>query len=625
MPFTLILFSVVLLIYSIYYKVWLNPGSNLIQIYTPWGENLDKDNILQEYPRPQYQRDSYLNLNGKWKYALRNKAFDLGDKYDGDIYVPFSIESPLSGVGKALKPGMSLYYNKKIDLTKIENKGKFLLNFGGVDQETDVYINGKWVGNHSGGYFSFTFDITDFVKTNLSNVDIIVRVVDNLKENGEAYGKQANPRGNIYYIPTGGIWQTVWIESVPNNYLKNVKMTPLYDEGKIEFEPECVISNNNNNNINNNKISEEKIKYIIADKTGKKIEGEIPIAGKALIELPKPILSWSPEEPNLYLVNFTFGSDKVSSYFAMRKFSIQEDSKKTKRLYLNNKPYFHKGVLDQGYWSDGFYTAPTDEALKYDIIKMKQMGFNMLRKHIKVEPMRWYYHCDTIGMLVWQDMVSGGSFYNPVVAMITPALHINLPDNFYSLFGRGSEESRNTYYRELKEMILQLYNSPCISTWVPFNEGWGQFDALKAVDFIKELDTTRHIDHASGFHDQHGGDFLSLHIYFGKIDFGEDKYGRVHALSEFGGYSYIIEGHCGSDHHFGYFYYKSKEELNKAYKELIMDNILQAIPKGLCATVYTQVSDVEDEVNGIMTYDRKIIKLDIDMVKELNEYLQYSD
>ena len=197
MPFTLILFSVVLLIYSIYYKVWLNPGSNLIQIYTPWGENLDKDNILQEYPRPQYQRDSYLNLNGKWKYALRNKAFDLGDKYDGDIYVPFSIESPLSGVGKALKPGMSLYYNKKIDLTKIENKGKFLLNFGGVDQETDVYINGKWVGNHSGGYFSFTFDITDFVKTNLSNVDIIVRVVDNLKENGEAYGKQASPTAKI--------------------------------------------------------------------------------------------------------------------------------------------------------------------------------------------------------------------------------------------------------------------------------------------------------------------------------------------------------------------------------------------------------------------------------------------
>ena len=618
MAFTIIVFSLVILIYSIYYKVWLNPGSSLIQLYTPWGENLDKDNILQEYPRPQYQRNSYFNLNGKWKYALREKGMNLGDAYDGDIYVPFSIESPLSGVGKSLKPGMTLFYNRKVDLSRMENKGKFLLNFGAVDQETDVYINEKWVGNHKGGYLSFSFDITEFVIDNLSNVDIIVRVFDNLKENGEAYGKQSNPRGNIYYIPTGGIWQTVWIESVPNNYLKNVKITPLYDEGKVEFEPECII-----NDIK--KLRNEKIKYIITNKNGNKIDGEIPITGKTKIELSKPILNWSPEDPNIYNVTFTFGEDVVSSYFAMRKFSIQEDSKNIKRLFLNNKPYFHIGVLDQGYWSDGFYTAPTDEALKYDIIKMKEMGFNMLRKHIKVEPMRWYYHCDTLGMIVWQDMISGGSFYNPVVAMVTPALHINLPDNFYSFFGRGEEESRNTYYRELKEMILQLYNTPCISTWVPFNEGWGQFDALKAVDFIKELDTTRHIDHASGFHDQQGGDFLSLHIYFGKIDFGQDKNNRVHALSEYGGYSYVEEGHCGSDHHFGYFHYKSKEELNKAFKDLMIDGVIPAIPKGLSATVYTQVSDVEDEVNGIMTYDRKIIKLDINMVKELNSLIQYSE
>ena len=616
--FTLITFSLIILIYSIYYKVWLNPGSNLIQIYTPWGENLDKDNILQEYPRPQYQRDSYLNLNGKWKYALREKGQNLDDKYDGDIIVPFSIESPLSGVGKSLKPGMTLFYNRKIDLTKIKNNGRFLLNFGAVDQETDVYINGKHVGNHKGGYLSFSFDITEYVQQDLSNVDLLVRVFDNLKENGEAYGKQANPRGNIYYITTGGIWQTVWIESIPNNYLKNVKMTPFYDDGKIEFEPECIVNNEK-------KLKEEKIKYLITDKTGKSINGEIPLAGKSLIEIPKPIFSWSPEEPNLYQVKFTFGEDIVSSYFAMRKFSISEDSRKIKRLFLNNKPYFHIGVLDQGYWSDGFYTAPSDEALKYDIIKMKEMGFNMLRKHIKVEPMRWYYYCDTLGMIVWQDMISGGSFYNPVVTMITPLLKISLPDSWYSFFGRGTEESRNTYYRELKEMILQLYNVPSISTWVPFNEGWGQFDALKSVDFIKELDTTRYIDHASGFHDQYGGDFLSLHIYFGSIDFGEDKYGRVHALSEFGGYSYIEEGHCGSDHHFGYFKYESKEDLNAAYKDLIIKGVIPAIPKGLSATVYTQLSDVEDEVNGFMTYDRKILKMDANMVKELNSLIQFLD
>ena len=614
--FTPIIFSLTIIIYSIYNKIWLNPGSNLIQIYTPWGENLDKNNILQEYPRPQYQRDSYLNLNGKWKYALREKGQNLGDTYDGIILVPFSIESPLSGVKKSLKPGMTLFYNRKIDLTKIQNKGKFLLNFGAVDQETDVYINGKHVGNHKGGYSSFSFDITDYVKDDLSNVDLIVRVIDNLKENGEAYGKQSNPRGNIYYIPTGGIWQTVWIESVPVNYLKNVKMTPIYDEGKIEFEPECIISN---------KLKEDKIKYTIIDKAGKSINGEIPLDQKTSIELPKPIFSWSPEEPNLYNVSFTFGEDIISSYFAIRKFSIGEDYKKVKRLFLNNKPYFHIGVLDQGYWSDGYYTAPSDEALKFDIIKMKEMGFNMLRKHIKIEPMRWYYYCDILGMIVWQDMVSGGSFYNPIVAGVAPAIKLSLPDNWYTFFGRGTEESRNTYYRELKEMILQLYNVPSISTWVPFNEGWGQFDALKAVDFIKELDTTRHIDHASGFHDQHGGDFLSLHIYYGKIEFEEDKYGRVQALSEFGGYSYVEEGHCGSDHHFGYFKYGTKEELNNAYKKLIVNEVIPAIPKGLSATVYTQLSDVEDEVNGIFTYDRKVNKMNVDMVKKLNSLIQYLD
>ena len=615
--FALASFSILLIAYSLYYKIWLNPNSNLIIIYTPWGEKLDKNNVLQEYPRPQFQRNSYLNLNGIWKYALRDKGQNLGDKYDGDIVVPFSIESPLSGVGKALKPGMSLFYNKKIDLTKIENKGRFILNFGAVDQETDVYINEKHVGNHKGGYLSFSFDITDYIQ-DLSNVDIIVRVLDDLKENGEAYGKQASPRGNIYYVPTGGIWQTVWIESVPVNYLKNVKMTPLFDEEKIEFFPECIIEDNK-------KLKNNIINYIITDKNGKSITGEIPMSEKTLISLPQPILNWSPEEPNLYTVNFTFNDDKVSSYFAMRKFSIKEDSRNVKRLFLNNKPYFHIGVLDQGYWSDGFYTAPSDEALKYDIIKMKEMGFNMLRKHIKVEPMRWYYYCDTLGMIVWQDMVSGGSFYNPIVAMITPALHINLPDNWYKFFGRGTEESRNTYYRELKEMIDQLYNVPSISTWVPFNEGWGQFDALKAVDFIKELDTSRYIDHASGFHDQYGGDFNSQHIYFGKIDFGEEKYGRVKVLSEFGGYSLVEEGHCGSDHHFGYFYYNSREELNNAFKKLIIDDIIPVIPKGLSATVYTQVSDVEDEVNGLMTYDRKIIKVNEKMVKELNSFLQFLD
>ena len=608
--------SIIVLISGLYYKLWVNPGSKLITIFTEWGENLDKNNILKEYPRPQFKRDSYMNLNGKWKYALREKGEKLGE-FDGDIIVPFSIESPLSGVQKSLKPGMTLFYNKKLNLNNIINKGRYILNFGAVDQETDVYINGKHVGNHKGGYLGFSIDITNSIQnlSDISEVDLMVKVVDNLKENGESYGKQSDPRGNIYYIPTGGIWQTVWIESVPINYLKNVKMTPFYDEGKIEFEPECIIENNN--------IKNKKIKYIITDKEGKSINGEIETNQKSLIELPKPIFNWSPEEPNLYNVKFIFEEDIVFSYFAMRKYSIEKDEKGIKRLFLNNKPYFHNGVLDQGYWSDGYYTAPTDEALKYDILKMKEMGFNMLRKHIKVEPMRWYYHCDTIGMLVWQDMISGGSFYNPIVAMIAPVLHISLPDNWYTFFGRKTEESRNTYYRELKEMILQLYNIPCISTWVPFNEGWGQFDALKVVDFIRELDNSRYIDHASGFHDQYGGDFNSLHIYFGNINFEPDKYGRVIVLSEFGGYSYVVDNHVGSDHHFGYFKFKTKKEFNEAYKKLIIEQIIPSIPKGLSAAVYTQLSDVEDEVNGLITYDRKVIKIDMEIIKNLNSQIQY--
>ena len=613
--------SIIILISGLYYKIWINPGSKLITIFTEWGENLDKENILKEYPRPQYRRDSYMNLNGKWKYALREKNKNLDDKYDGDILVPFSIESPLSGVQKSLKPGMTLYYNRKININDLTNKGRYILNFGAVDQITDVYINGNHVGNHKGGYLGFSIDITNSIMTSSdkSNVDLVVKVVDNLKENGEGYGKQSDPRGNIYYIPTGGIWQTVWIESVPINYLKNVKITPFYDEGKIEFDPECFIGDNNilKNNL---------IKYIITDPEGNLLGGEIPFDKKSLIELKKPIFSWSPEDPKLYDVKFIFNEDIVYSYFAMRKYSISEDQKGIKRLFLNNKAYFHKGVLDQGYWSDGYYTAPTDEALKYDILKMKEMGFNMLRKHIKVEPMRWYYHCDKIGMLVWQDMVSGGSFYNPIVAMIAPVLHISIPDSWYTFFGRKTKESRDTYYRELKEMIEQLYNVPCISTWVPFNEGWGQFDALKSDEFIKEIDKSRYVDHASGFHDQYGGDFNSLHIYFGDVkNFEPDKYGRVNVLSEYGGYSYVVEDHVGSDHHFGYFKYKTQKEFNDAFSKLIIEQIIPSISKGLSATVYTQLSDVEDEVNGLLTYDRKVIKVDMENIKNLNSQIKYLD
>ena len=611
----ILLIAIFIGIYLFYYKFWVNPGSKLITLFTTWGEHLDKNNILPEYPRPQFVRESYLNLNGVWKYALRTPNQEIGN-YDGDIIVPFSIESPLSGVQKSLKPGLVLWYNKNLNLSNFTNNGKYILNFGAVDQDTEVFINKKFIGSHKGGYTSFSFDITKEIleSPNLENIDLTIKVIDNWKENGAAYGKQSNPRGNIKYISTGGIWQTVWIESVPNNYIKNVKITPFYDEKKVFFEPEFITESNKNNIIG---------KYIITDKEGKTISGELK--EKGVFANIENIYSWTPENPFLYNVTFIFDKDEVKSYFAMRKFSIGFDKNNIKRLFLNNKIYFHNGVLDQGYWSDGYYTPPSDEAIKYDILLMKKLGFNMLRKHIKIEPMRWYYYCDIYGMIVWQDMISGGSSQNPFLVLVFPVLHISVPDNWYSLYGRKKIESRETYYRELKEMINQLYNVPSISTWVPFNEGWGQFDSLKVTNFIKNIDNTRYIDHASGFHDQNGGDFQSLHIYFGKLDFNNDKYNRVSALTEFGGYSYKIEGHCGSDHQFGYKFYKSKEEYNNALNDLYIKQLVPCIKKGFSAAVYTQLSDVEDEINGLVTYDRKVVKVDEEKIKRINQQIQYLD
>ena len=611
-----LLISIAIGVYVFYYKYWVNPGSNLITIYTKWGENLDKNNVLPEYPRPQYVRNSYLNLNGVWKYALRNPNEEIGN-YDGEIIVPFSIESPLSGVQKSLKPGLVLWYNRNLNLTNFTNNGKYILNFGAVDQDTEVFINNKYIGNHKGGYSSFSFDITNEIlnSSSLENIDLTIKVIDNWKENGASYGKQSYPRGNIRYVATGGIWQTVWIESVPKNYIKNVKITPFYDEKKVFFEPEFIITDLKKNNITGT--------YIITDKEGLKIIGELN--EKGVYTNIDNIYSWTPESPFLYNVTFIFDQDEVFSYFAMRKFSTGYDKNNIKRLLLNNKLYFHNGVLDQGYWPDGYLTPPSDEAIKYDILLMKKLGFNMLRKHLKIELMRFYYYCDIYGMIVWQDMISGGSSQNLFTVIIFPYLHISIPDNWYSMFGRKEETSRETYYKELKEMLLQLYNVPSISTWVPFNEGWGQFDSNNVLNFIKSIDNSRYIDHASGFHDQYIGDFQSLHIYTGSLDVEKDEYDRVSALTEFGGYSYKIDGHCGSDHHYGYKFYYNQNDYDNALNDLYINQLVPCIRKGFSVAVYTQLSDVEDEINGLVTYDRKVVKVDEEKIKEINEQIQYLD
>ena len=376
-------------------------GSNkLINIFTQWGSSLKKDNILQEYPRPQFERNSYLNLNGEWDYSLNNDK--VKPKYKRKIIVPFPIESPLSGVKhKILQPGMTLWYRRIIDLTKLKNNGRFLLHFGAVDQFTEVFINNKKVGEHDGGYTSFYFDITNYINKDLTKTEIVVKVIDNYSKNGAAFGKQGRPRKSIFYVQTGGIWQTVWIESVPKTYIKDVKITPRYDEPSVTFL--MTIEGKNLKSIKGTvKILDKEQNIISTSQIIPNVETEI--------KMPRNFRSWSPEDPYLYKVEYTYGKDIVKSYFGMRKFSIGLDKKNIKRLFLNNKPYFHKGVLDQGYWSDGYITAPSDEAIIYDIQTMKDLGFNMLRKHIKIEPKRWYYHCDTIGMLVWQDQPSGGTF-----------------------------------------------------------------------------------------------------------------------------------------------------------------------------------------------------------------------
>lgn len=594
---------------AFYYFFIYIPPTEIITLYTPWGETIDKDHLLQEYPRPQFERKSYLNLNGIWQYALRDND-TTPEQLDGDVLVPFSIETPLSGVQRQLLPGGTLWYRKEFDISTLKNEGRYFLHFGAVDQYCEVLINGNKVGSHDGGYAPFYFDITEYVREG-EKVILVVKVVDNLSKDGAAYGKQSEKRGGIWYTATSGIWQTVWVESVPKTYLQKVKITPNYDDASVTFLPFVSGEDNYEGTVT------------ILDDKGNKVNEGVLIKGEETTLKIENFNSWSPESPYLYTVKYTYGNDIVDSYFGMRKFSIGVDAKGTKRLFLNNEPYFHNGLLDQGYWSDGYYTAPSDEALKYDIIKMKSLGFNMLRKHIKIEPLRWYYHCDKIGMLVWQDQVSGGYPYNPIIIQILPMLRINIPDKYYSIFGRKSELGRKNYYRDLERMIDLLYNVPSISTWVPFNEGWGQFDALKAVEFIQQLDTSRHIDHASGWHDQKGGDFRSLHIYFVKVKIKEDKQNRAIVLSEFGGYSHTVKDHVGTTHQFGYAKYDSIEELNTAYRKLYEKEIIPQIEKGLSATVYTQVSDVEDEVNGILTYDRKVCKANEDMFKEINSKLHY--
>ncbi len=632
----------------------------LSRLFTPWGNDLDKDHVLQEYPRPQFVRESCINLNGYWEYAIINMPSDFGNKslneafadelpseMDGRILVPFSPESILSGVERRLEPDQFLWYKRTLpDISRKWDNSRFLLHFGAVDQFADVYINDKFIGSHKGGYLPFTFDITDYLKTSEDEMTatgnvLSVRVADTSDSSYHSRGKQTLKRGGMYYTCQSGIWQSVWIEEVPGTYIRQLRIRPESDlktltvEVTTNFPTEVTINFPDLGIERTTKATSSyepmvmESDHFSSDTYPSNRDSSLPAPSRYRFSftIPNPHL-WSPEDPHLYSIKITANDDHVSSYFAMRYYSVEPDTEGIKRFCLNHKPYFLMGVLDQGYWPEGLYTAPSDDALIYDISEMKRLHYNMMRKHIKVEAARWYYHCDRLGMIVWQDMVSGGSTYAKPMVTYLPTLFpkvfgkMNDGPSSYKMFSRGSSEGRSEWLNEMKNTIHYLYNVPSIATWCLFNEGWGQFNAAGATIIAKELDGTRPIDQASGWFDEGSGDFRSVHNYFRPLSVEPNNNGRAFVISEYGGLACHIYGHSSVDRIYGYKKYDTLEELGVAYYNLINADMKPLIQKGLSGAVYTQVSDVEEEVNGLMTYDRRITKInpDIDpnMLKDIN-------
>ena len=590
----------------------------IIPLYTTWGEKLDKSNVWQEYPRPQMQREHYQMLHGEWDYAIVPQSEEYTFESQGKILVPFSPESLLSGVGKQLQPKEYLWYQRVLTFTDEERQRKnkkehCILHFDAVDQQAIVYINGIEVIKHYGGYLPFEVDITDYVSEEACVLQ--VRVQDDSDTSYHTRGKQTLKRGGMFYTAQSGIWQSAWYEWVPENHVKEMKITPEYDKATVTIELRSKafikeVSLQLDKADGGEHLNTEVMRVVYE---GSKKQAEKVWITTLILRFEEGVFKpWSPEEPNLYYFTLKAGDDTIRSYFAMRAFTIEKDEKGTPRFCLNHEPYFLNGVLDQGYWPDGLMTAPCDEAFVYDIELAKKTGFNMIRKHIKIEPLRWYYHCDRLGMIVWQDMVNGGTMYNmPWVCYMPTALPFlgrKIKDNLYHMFSRKSEEGRKAWEEECRQTVSHLYNVPCISTWVPFNEAWGQFDAERIANDVKAQDSTRTVDHASGWFDQKAGDFNSVHNYFRKLRVEKDDK-RAFVISEYGGYACHVTGHSSVERVFGYKKFDTPEQLSKAYEELYEGQVLPLIDKGLSGVVYTQLSDIEEEVNGLVTYDRKVVKI----------------
>lgn len=584
------------------------------QLYTKWGRMLDKENVLSEYPRPLLVRESYTNLNGVWEYAF-TKKYRRPERFDGEIIVPFSPESVLSGVGRQLMPEEYLWYRRSFVLegwSERQQERRLILHFGAVDQSGVVFVNGKRNAAHTGGYLPFETEITEFVRDGEN--ELLVAVKDLSDTSYHARGKQKLKPGGMFYTAQSGIWQPVWMEEVPKDHIHRIEAVPDLKKGSVrimvESERDCPVEIQIRRPVI---CSEEReaSERAAAPEVINAVEGNSNSVIEA--EIADPAL-WTCEEPWLYFFTVRMGEDSVESYFAMRSFSVEKDEKGIPRICLNGKVQFQNGVLDQGYWPDGLYTAPSDEAMLFDIREMKKTGFNMVRKHVKIEPQRWYYHCDRLGMVVWQDMVNGGGVYKSwlvtYAATVLSWRNIHIKDRHTRLLSRREKAGKLEFVKEMKETLRILKGHPCIAVWVIFNEGWGQFQTEDLTKIARELDPDRIIDSASGWFDQGSGDLQSVHNYFFRLKVRPEKE-RAAVLSEIGGYTFREEGHTACGELYGYKDHKSRKELNESFREL-MKNVEALIPEGLCASVYTQWSDIEEEVNGIYTYDREVKKISAD-------------
>ena len=579
------------------YAQWKPAGD---RIKTAWAEQINPAAVLPEYPRPLLERQSWLNLNGEWEYAIQEKGKAEPAAFDGKILVPFAVESSLSGVQKSVNEKQELWYKRTFTIPAAWKGKPVLLNFGAVDWRADVFVNDIFIGSHQGGYTPFTFNITPFLNSGGSVQKLVVRVWDPTDHGFQPRGKQVLDPNSIWYTAVTGIWQTVWMEPVSDNYIQSVKSIPNVDAGTVEITVQT-----------SDGQSSDVIEVKVFD-NGTQVASAKGLSGKALrLPINNPKL-WSPELPFLYTLKIAVlrsgkPIDDVSSYTAMRKISTARDANGIMRIQLNNKDYFNYGPLDQGWWPDGLYTAPTDEAQVYDIKKLKDLGFNMIRKHVKVEPARWYYHCDKEGILVWQDMPSGdlGNHWEP--------------ERYNGGSDKNrSEESIRNYYHEWKEIMDLCISNPSVVVWVPFNEGWGQFDTEKVVTWTAEYDPSRLINPASGGNHRACGDIMDVHNYPQPSMYLFDPQ-RVTVLGEYGGIGLALEGHLWWDkRNWGYIQFKTKDELTAEYVKYA--KMLQDLVKrGFSAAVYTQTTDVEGEVNGLMTYDRKEVKVIESQVRAANQ------